>query len=142
MATDKQLTIVIVSQEKKIEQTVASQVTLMTAAGEVTILPDHIPLMSRLTPGIMRYVSDEDTHEMVISNGFVDVNPDNVVTIMVDSATPARDVSEQEARAAIEAARKTMIESSDRRELILAEASLKQAMLELKIAQKTKKAKI
>ena len=55
---------------------------------------------------------------------------------MVDSAKLARDISVQKAEEAIAAAKETMSISEDRRELLLAEASLKQALLEIKVAQK------
>lgn len=138
----KSIQLTVVSQEKKLEDTAVSQVTLPTSTGEITVLPDHIPLLSQVAPGIMEYVVEGKPQEMVLSSGFVDVGPNDTLTIMVDTAVHARQASEAKAQAAIEAAKKTMAESPDKREQILAEASLRQAMLELKLAQKTKKAKI
>lgn len=142
MATQSKMKLTIVSQEKKLDELEVDQLTVMTAAGEITILPGHIPLMSKLVPGIMTYKSGDTSQEMVISNGFLDVEPQNKISVLVDTATHARDVSIQRAEQAIEAAQRTMAESSDKRELLLAEASLKHAMLEIQLAQKSKKTKI
>lgn len=142
MSTLAKLQLHIVSQEKELEHAEADQLTLPTATGEITVLPGHIPLMSRLTPGIMEYRVGPQRHQLVISNGFINVGPNNKITILVDTAVLARDASESKAHAAIEAAQHTMASSADRRELLMAEASLKLAMLELKLAQKTKKAQI
>jgi F-type H+-transporting ATPase subunit epsilon len=137
-----QLQLSVVSQEREVLSTAVDSLTAITSEGEVTILPGHVPLFSQLVTGILLYRQGKDEHSMVISKGFLDVAPYNEVIIMVDSAVAARDISEQKAEEAIEAARETMLNSTDRQELIMAEASLKRAMLELKVAQKSKKNKI
>jgi len=81
-------------------------------------------------------------NSLVISRGFIDVAADSRVTIMVDTARHIREISLEKARAAVEAAHKTMEKSTNQRELIMAEASLKLAMIEIKLVHKTKKAQI
>jgi len=136
------LHLTIVSQEKKLLEKKVESVTLDTAVGEITILPNHIPLMSQLVTGEVKYLEDGKTDSVIVSKGFLNLAPDNQITIMVDSAVQARDISEEKARQAIEQANQTMSQTTDRQELLMAEASLKRAMLELRVAQKTKKAKI
>lgn len=142
MSTKKQLLLTIVSQEKQLLSVKVDSITAPAQKGQVTILPEHISLFSKLEPGILVYKIDRDQHTFVVSNGFIDVKDGKEVTVIVDSATDARDISVVAAQQAIEAAKATMAQSSDRRELLMAEASLKQAMLEVKIAQKTKKSAI
>lgn len=143
MAKQNQLMqLVIVSQEKELINTQVEMVSAPASEGLVSILADHIPFFSRLEPGVVRYRHQNREDTFVISKGFIDVSPDNVVTIMVDTAKAARDISLVKAQQAMEAAKKTMAESSDRRELLLAEASLKQAMLEIQLARKTKHSQI
>src|SRR3546814_10786223 len=98
--------------------------------------------MSRLKLGKLQYKKWETWHSLVILQGFINVDPDNSVTIMVDSGTHERDLSIEKAQAAIADAHNAMTTSEDRRELLLAEASLKRAMLELKVAQKSKRSRI
>jgi F-type H+-transporting ATPase subunit epsilon len=137
-----QLHITIVSQENKLLETKVDSITAETTEGEVTILPHHISLFTQLQPGELIYRNGNDDHSFVVSKGFMDVNQDNTVTVMVDSAVAARNISVEKAQEAVRQARETMEHSQDRHELLLAEASLKQAMLEIKIAQKTKKTTI
>lgn len=138
----KKIQLTIVSQERQLLSTEVTSVTLPTVNGEITILPNHIPLLSQLETGELVYRQDDQESSFVISRGFLDMNPDNELTIIVDAAKHVRDLSEQKAQAAIDKARETMAVSTNQRELLLAEASLRQALWEIKVAQKTKKAKI
>jgi F-type H+-transporting ATPase subunit epsilon len=142
MEKTKQLLLTIVSQEKQLLSVKVDSITAPASQGEVTILPDHISMFTRLDPGILIYRIGQDEHSFVVSNGFLDVNEGTSVTVIVDTATAARDISLVKAQQAIEAAKETMSHTTDRRELLMAEASLKQAMLEVKIAQKTRKSSI
>ena len=137
--TKSQLTVRIVSQEKELVSEQADMVTAQTVEGQITILPGHLPLFSKLTHGELIYKTGDNKNVIAVSQGFIDVGLNNSVTIIVDIATQARDISLQKAEAAIKAAQETLSKSQDQRELIMAEASLRQAMLEVKIAQKSKK---
>ncbi len=128
----------VVSQERKLLDTEVESVTAPTTEGEITILARHIALFTTLDTGELRYVENGVTHELVVSPGFLTMSPQNEVTVMVDSAVLAREISVQKAEEAITAAQETMKYSEDRRELIMAEASLRRAMLEIKVAQKYK----
>lgn len=132
----------IVSQERKLLETEVEQVSAPTSEGEITVLPHHIPLFAKLELGELRYTEQGKEHAVVVTQGFITVDPQNTVTVMVDSASLDREISEQKAQAAIEAARQTMSVSTDRRELIMAEASLRRALLEIKVAQKTKRGSV
>lgn len=140
--TKKQLQLSVVSQEKELLSTLVDQVSLPTSTGEITVLPGHIPLLSQLQTGELKYQIDQNQISIVVSNGIVDVSFDNQVTVIVDTATHERDISMQKAETAIKQAQETMQTTTDQRELLLAEASLRQAMWEIKVAQKTKKARI
>jgi F-type H+-transporting ATPase subunit epsilon len=132
----------IVSQEKELLQKEVDSLTITTTSGEITVLPKHAPLFSQVESGELIYREGASESSIVVSEGFIDINPDSEVTVMVDSATLARDISLQKAQDAVKAAKETMSKTQDQRELMMAEASLRQAMLEIKVAEKTKKARI
>jgi len=142
MSKQKQLQLTIVSQEKQLVSMKIDSLTAPAAKGEVTILPDHISFFSQLEPGLLIYRVGHEEFSFVVSKGFIDVNAGSDITVIVDTATDARAISTVAAQQAIEAAKKTMAESTDRRELLMAEASLKQAMLEMRIAQKSRRSTI
>lgn len=129
----------IVSQEKELLSIEVESVSLPTTEGEITVLYKHIPLFSQLKTGELIYRIGEEEKSVVVSNGFVNISPMSEVTIMTDSGILARDISVSKAEAAVKAAHETMKKTQNQRELILAEASLRQAMIEIRVAHKTKK---
>ncbi|MGD9129339.1 MAG: ATP synthase F1 subunit epsilon [Candidatus Woesebacteria bacterium] len=136
------LNLQVVSQEKELLSTEVDSLTVPTTTGRINILPKHIGLFSQLEVGELVYKIGTERHSIVLTDGFINVNPNNTVTVMVDSAVHARDISLSRAEKAIEAAKETMAKSKDQRELMMAEASLKRAMLEIKVAEKSKKRKV
>ncbi len=139
----KHILLTVVSQEKQLLKTQVEQITAPTVTGEITVLPEHIGLFSKLETGELKYIVDGKEESLVISDGFITVSPDSTVTIMVDTAKFARDISLAKAEEAVQAAKETIKASpEDRRELLMAEASLKRALLEIRVAQKTRKTSI
>lgn len=136
------LKLTVVSQERQLLSTEVDSVTAPSVEGEVTILPQHLPIFTQLQAGILTYREGKDDAQIVVSKGFLDVGPQSEITVMVDTATHARDISVERAEEAVKAAHETMATTQDQRELLLAEASLKQALLEIKVARSTKKASI
>jgi F-type H+-transporting ATPase subunit epsilon len=132
----------IVSQERELISTEVDSVTIPTAEGEITVLYKHSPLFAKVETGQLIYRMGIEEASLVVSNGFVNVTPSGEVKVMVDSGVLARDISLEKAQQAVRAARETMEKTRDQRELMMAEASLRQAMMEVQVAQKTKKAKI
>ena len=136
-----QLQLKIVSQERQLINEVASSVNVPTTEGEITVLPRHISLFATLQEGIVRYTDTTDTEQMlVISTGFINVDPTNTVTIMIDSAVQAREISTDQAKAAVEAAKQRVSrDTADVEELLRAEAELRYALLQLKVAEQSKR---
>jgi F-type H+-transporting ATPase subunit epsilon len=65
----------------------ADSVTLPTAAGEITVLPSHIPLVSVLIPGIVTVRTGEKEQEFTVTGGFIQVTGDETV-ILAETAEP------------------------------------------------------
>jgi F-type H+-transporting ATPase subunit epsilon len=138
----KQFPLHIVSQERELLSLEVDSVTVPTSEGEITVLYKHIPLFAKVVTGELVYRNATDAASVVVSNGFVNVAPSGEVIILVDSGVLDREISVQKAESAIKAAQETMVKTRDQRELLLAEASLKRAMMEIQVAQKTHRAKI
>ncbi len=136
------LTLKIISQEEQLLEIEANSITAPTTTGQVTVLPEHIPLFTQLTYGELVYRDENGEHTFAVSKGFMDVDPEDTVTVIVDTAVAARDISLEKAQEAVEAAKKAMEMTDDEREMLQAEASLRQAMLEVQIAQKSKKSSV
>lgn len=134
-----QLSLRVISQEKEILSKKVAAVTVPAQEGTMTVLPGHIALFARTKPGELIYYLDEKKISLLVTQGFVHVTPEDEVVVIVDEAIAARDISLAKAQEAIKAAQETMSVSRDEKELIMAEASLKRAMLEVRIAKKSKK---
>lgn len=136
------LNLKVVSQERALLQETVDSVTAVTTQGEITILPGHIPLFTKLDTGELIYREGKEEHSIVISKGFLTLNGNDELTIMADTAVHEREISMAKAEDAMKQAHETLKVSQNQRERILAEASLRRALLEIKVAQRTKRTSI
>lgn len=105
----------IVTLEKVVLEQLVTQVTVPTLEGEITVLPDHIPLVSILKPGVIELKNEAGELEiMSVSGGFIEVLRGKVV-ILADSAERAKELNEERLIAAKKKAEdeKIKAESSD-----------------------------
>ncbi|MEI7604489.1 MAG: ATP synthase F1 subunit epsilon [bacterium] len=104
--------LIILTPEKKILENEVSQVTVPTSTGEITILPDHVNLLSTLSLGNVLFKGDKsDSEEFItIESGFLTTNGKDII-ILADVAIHSEEYEEQ----AVE-------EMKNRAEKIMAEA--------------------
>ena len=62
------------------------QVTIPTMDGEITVLPNHIPLVSVLKAGELRIVDSAGEHPIAVAGGFLEVRGNNEIVILADNA--------------------------------------------------------
>ncbi len=79
----KKLQLKIVTPEKLILEELVDQVTLPTIEGEITILADHIPLISALSSGDIVAVKDGEYIPMAVVGGFIELKKENDLTTVV-----------------------------------------------------------
>ena len=131
------LTLDIVTQEKRLLTAPVKSVTVDTVEGEITILPGHVPLLTRLSEGLLRFTDEKGTEDVVaIFGGFLEVGDDGKLTILADSAIRASDIDEAKVKAAQAAAQEALKDKSRQVEFAEAEASLRKAYVELKALNK------
>ncbi len=90
----KQLKLKIVTPERLVLEEMVDQVTLPTTLGEITILPDHIPLIAGLSSGDVVAVIAGEYVPMAVVGGFVEVKKENQITEVAVLADFAENVSE------------------------------------------------
>lgn len=79
----------IVTPECVVLKEAVVRATIPTSSGEVTILPDHIPLISVLQPGVIEVQKESGEIEvMVVSGGFLEVVRGKII-ILADYAERA-----------------------------------------------------
>jgi F-type H+-transporting ATPase subunit epsilon len=133
------LTLTIITQEKKLLEEQVDSVTLPSVTGELTILPHHIPLFTKLHTGELIFRNNGKESSVVITDGFMDVGPDGVITVMVDSAVRSAEIDLLKAEEAKHKAEEMMAQKLDQRDFLLAEANLRKAMMEIQTYNKRKK---
>lgn len=92
----------IITPERVVSSEEITQVTVPTTDGEITILGNHIPLVTVLKPGELRYLKDSKEESLAVSGGFVEVKKDGGIVILADTAEHAREIDltrAEEARA-------------------------------------------
>ena len=82
------------------EKDSVAQVTIPTMNGEITILPNHIPLVSVVKAGELRVRDHEGEHLMAVAGGFLEVRGNNEIVILADNAERAQDIDIAKAEAA------------------------------------------
>jgi F-type H+-transporting ATPase subunit epsilon len=82
----------IVTPEKVIYENEINQVTIPTMSGEITILPNHIPLISVLKAGELKIKDKDGEHNMAVSGGFLEVRGNNEIVILADHAERVSDI--------------------------------------------------
>jgi F-type H+-transporting ATPase subunit epsilon len=132
---NKVLTLDIVTQEKRLLTVETGRVTVETEIGEITILPGHIPLLAKLTEGLLRYEDQKGNEDIVaIFGGFLEVDSEGKVSILADSAVRAADIDLAKVKRAEAEAKSTLSDKKREVEFAQAEAALKRTWLELKAA--------
>ncbi|MCD4760671.1 F0F1 ATP synthase subunit epsilon [bacterium] len=138
----KQIKLKIVTPEKILFEQTVSQVSVSTVMGEITILPNHRPLVSQLAPGeVVVKTNGTETEEelMAISGGFIEVLPDQVV-VLADTAERAEDIDEERAEAARQKAEEVLkTKVADAESFAMFTAQIEKEMARLKVARKYKK---
>lgn len=104
----------IVTPEKVVLKEEVLQVTVPTRNGEITVLPNHIPLVASLQPGVIEVKTKTgETEIMSVSGGFIEVLKDKVV-ILADTAERGAEIDEKRAEEARERAEKIKKEAVHR----------------------------
>jgi len=94
MAEKKTIKFEVVTLERVVLKQEILQVTAPTQEGEITVLPEHIPLISILKPGVIEIkLITGETEIMSVSGGFIEVLKDKVV-ILADTAERATELDE------------------------------------------------
>jgi len=104
--------------------------------GEFGVLHQHIPFLTTLKEGELRYRKAGQLHYMAVSGGFAEVLPEKV-TILAESAELAREIDVNRAKKARERAEERLAQAKrEEIDYIRAETALKRALIRLKVAEK------
>jgi F-type H+-transporting ATPase subunit epsilon len=122
----------VVSAEASIFSGEAKFVALPGEAGELGILPGHIPLITRIRPGAVRIEKADGGEEFVfVAGGILEVQP-NCITVLSDTAIRGKDLDEAKASDARKQAEEAV--KNAKSDIDLAKATSELAVMAAQIA--------
>lgn len=115
------------------------EVTLPTSTGTISVFPDHMPLVTLATAGVIsvrrtRAVADDDRDHFATNGGVIEIGND-YVRVLVDEADHADEIVESEAKSALERAQKLRDDAKDKVSLEHAQALVDRHAVRLKVAE-------
>ncbi len=130
----------IITPEKVAYKGKADQVTLPTQDGEITILANHIPLISVIKHGKLVIKNNSEEILMAVWGGFVEVKKNDLI-IMTNSAERSEEIDEERAKKARERAEKLLAEKDKLSDVAFADATaaLERSLMRLNLAKRRKK---
>jgi F-type H+-transporting ATPase subunit epsilon len=129
----------IVTPERVVYEAEIDQVTLPTSSGEITILSNHIPLVSLLAAGELLIKIGDKIIPMAVAGGFVQVGKNQVV-ILADSADKIEEIDEKRAEEAKKRAEELLkTKQVDTTEFATLAGQIERELAKLKVVRKHRK---
>ena len=132
----KTLTLNLITPQKQLLDALPVQsVVLPAAAGELGVLPGHIPMVVQLDFGSLRYKKDGKEEEFAVLGGFAEILRDSV-NVFAEGADLADEIDEEEEKQKIKRAKESLSRKDDDIDFELAELEIKQAIARMKVKKR------
>ncbi len=130
----------IITPEKIAYEGEVDQITLPTQDGEITILANHIPLVSSMKHGELIIKNDGKEIFLAVCNGFIEVKKNNI-TIMTDIADRIAEIDEAKAEEARKKAEQLLNEKDKLSDVAFADATaaMEKSLARLKVARRKRR---
>jgi F-type H+-transporting ATPase subunit epsilon len=126
----------IATTERVVYKDDVDQVTLPTQMGEITVLPNHLPLIANLVAGEILIKKDGAEQLLSVSGGFIEVLADKVV-VLADTAERADELDVERAEAARRRAEEALkTKRVDSKEFANLAGQLEKELARVKVAKK------
>lgn len=122
----------IVTPERKVYSEPINLLVAPAIDGEIGILPKHTPLVTGLKTGVLKIKKNEEEILVSISDGFMEVKPDQI-NVVVRTAELPHEIDVERAREAMNRAKKRLNSNNSRIDFARAEAALERAVSRLKV---------
>ncbi|ACT04422.1 F0F1 ATP synthase subunit epsilon [Paenibacillus sp. JDR-2] len=125
----------IVTPERKVYAETANMVSVKGIAGELGILPNHIPLVTPLRIAPISIKRDGKVDVLAVGGGFIEVRKDKVV-ILAESAELASEIDVNRAQAAKQRAEERLAAKRDEVDFKRAELALQRASNRINVTER------
>lgn len=136
------LTIELTTPERTVFKDTVDSATIPTSEGEITVLPGHVRLVSVLVPGALALRKGAEETLIAVSTGFIQVQGQDRILILADTAERATELEEARIEQAIaeakERAKKAQEEKGRVEDQSFAEAAaaMERELARLRVARK------
>jgi F-type H+-transporting ATPase subunit epsilon len=113
------------------------ELTIPTVDGELSILPNHVNLLTKIAPGEMVIRKGTKNDLFAITGGFLEI-ANNHVNVLADYAIHADAIEIAKVEAAKQRAEKAMKEKLTEEDFRVNNAELAKSILQLKVAHRRK----
>ena len=93
-----------------------AQVDVPSLTGNFGILPNHVPIISVMKPGIVTVYNGGTTEKYFVSSGSITVNKDSTAQILAEEAAPLADLDIHAARQGLESSQTLLSTASTEEE--------------------------
>ena len=114
-----------------------SSITLPAYDGEITVLPNHQPLLSLLVEGIVTLRRGTKEESLAIGGGYIETNG-KTMKLLVSRAYGQDEIDEKLTADAVERAKKLIQESADPTNKAEAEALMRRSLIDSKLIKRRK----
>lgn len=128
----------VVSAEKQLFSGRAESIQVTGSEGELGIFSGHAPLLTAITPGMIRITTPEGEEVIYLSGGMLEVQP-NMVTVLADTAIRGIDLDEAKAAEAKRRAEERILNQHGDMDFAQASSELAKAIAQLRVIELTKK---
>jgi F-type H+-transporting ATPase subunit epsilon len=122
----------IITPHKTLIDEAVDSVTAVTIDGEIGVLPNHIPLVSPLDIGVLKFVQNGQTKKVAVMGGVFSTDG-KITTVLSDAAEFSDEIDAARAQHAKERAEARLREKAASVDVRRAELSLAKALVRLKL---------
>ena len=127
----------IITPKKMVREEEISSITLPAYDGEITVLPNHQPLLSLLVEGIVTLRRGTKEESLAIGGGYIETNG-KTMKLLVSRAYGQDEIDEKLTADAVERAKKLIQESADPTNKAEAEALMRRSHIDSKLIKRRK----
>lgn len=128
----------IITPEKIVFKDEVTEAIVPTTNGQISILPNHVGLLTQVTPGELIVKKGNTSEFLAITGGFLEISQ-NKITILADYAVRSAEIEVEKAIEAQKRAEKLIKEGKEKiseEDFAIAQSELSRAILELHVAGK------
>jgi F-type H+-transporting ATPase subunit epsilon len=127
----------IIDTVRKIYDGEASKITIPATGGEMTVLPNHMPLVTPVGIGEVVVETPEKSLNLTIAKGIFSIE-DDTATLLIEDASFLDEISEAKAEEAKKRAEEIIEKGVDKPNMDAALATLRRSALDLQVLRKRK----